>query len=48
MLRKMMTVALMGATLAITACNTVRGAARDVESVANCTEEMMKRGECTR
>jgi len=46
MTRKLMTLALMGATLAISACNTVRGAARDVTSVANCTQEMMDRGEC--
>ena len=47
MLRKMMTAALMGASLAITACSTVEGFGKDVQSVANCTEEMMKRGECT-
>ena len=38
MVRKFMTMALLGASLAITGCNTVRGAAEDVESVANCTE----------
>ena len=46
MTRKLMTVALMGATLMISACNTVRGAARDVTSVANCTQDMINRGEC--
>lgn len=35
MLRKVMTVAVLGASLAIAACNTVRGAAQDVNSVAN-------------
>ncbi|HET9811632.1 MAG TPA: hypothetical protein VFP53_08050 [Sphingomicrobium sp.] len=35
MLRKLMTVAVIGASLAIAACNTVRGAATDVNSVAN-------------
>jgi len=35
MLRKIMTVAVLGASLAIAACNTVRGAAADVNSVAN-------------
>jgi predicted small secreted protein len=38
MFQKVMTVALIGAALATAACNTVRGAARDVNSVANCTE----------
>ena len=38
MLQKIVTVAFLGATLATAACNTVRGAARDVNSVANCTE----------
>ena len=38
MFRKLMTVAMITGTLALTACNTVRGAAEDVESVANCTE----------
>jgi len=38
MLHKILTVALVGAALAAAACNTVRGAARDVNSVANCTE----------
>ena len=44
--RKLMMVALMGATLVVSACNTVRGAAGDVTSVANCTQEMINRGEC--
>ena len=34
------------AALATAACNTVRGAARDVNSVANCTENTMKGGNC--
>jgi predicted small secreted protein len=38
MFQKILTVALVGAALASAACNTVRGAARDVNSVANCTE----------
>ena len=38
MLQKLLTVGLIGAALASAACNTVRGAARDVNSVANCTE----------
>ncbi len=46
MRRKLITVALMGATLALSACNTVRGAASDVKSVADCTQDMMNRGQC--
>jgi predicted small secreted protein len=38
MFQKLTTVALLGVALAVAACNTVRGAARDVNSVANCTE----------
>ena len=46
MIQKLMTVALVGACLAITACNTVRGAAKDVNSVANCTENTMNGQNC--
>ena len=35
MLRKLFTIALIGSSVAIAACNTVRGAAADVNSVAN-------------
>ena len=38
MFQKVMTVVLIGTSLVLVACNTVRGAARDVNSVANCTE----------
>ena len=38
MFQKIATVLLIGAALTAAACNTVRGAARDVNSVANCTE----------
>jgi entericidin B len=38
MFQKVTTVALIGTALALAACNTVRGAAKDVNSVANCTE----------
>lgn len=38
MVRKLVTLVLIGAGLAMAACNTVRGAAADVNSVANCTE----------
>ena len=38
MFQKVLTVALVGAALITTACNTVRGAARDVNSVANAAD----------
>ncbi|MEO6433631.1 MAG: entericidin EcnA/B family protein [Sphingomicrobium sp.] len=38
MTKKIATIAIMGAALVVAACNTVRGAGADVQSVANCTE----------
>jgi predicted small secreted protein len=46
MARKLLTVIFVGSTLAIAACNTVRGAAADVNSVANCTENTINTGHC--
>lgn len=46
MFHKIATVALIGAALGIAACNTVRGAARDVNSVANCTENTVNGRTC--
>jgi predicted small secreted protein len=46
MVQKLVAVALAGACLAIVACNTVRGAATDVGSAANCTENAMHGGRC--
>lgn len=46
MFQKVTTVVLLGVALALAACNTVRGAARDVNSVANCTENTMNGGNC--
>ena len=46
MLRIAFTGLLLGGSLMVAACNTVRGVGEDVQSVANCTEEMMERGEC--
>ena len=46
MLQKATTIIILGAALAVAACNTVRGAARDVNSVANCTENAMNGGQC--
>ena len=44
MYQKILTVSLIGAALALAACNTVRGAAKDVNSVANCTENALGGG----
>ena len=38
MVQKLVTAALITGSLVLAACNTVRGAAEDVNSVANCTE----------
>ena len=46
MLQKATTVVLIGSALVLAACNTVRGAARDVNSVANCTENAINGGQC--
>ena len=46
MAQKFVTVVLIGSALALAACNTVRGAARDANSVANCTENAMNGGRC--
>ena len=39
MIRKLMTVMLIGGTMAIAACNTVRGAGEDLGSAANTHRE---------
>jgi entericidin B len=46
MVRKLTTLLLVGGCVAIAGCNTVRGAAADVNSAANCTESTMKTGRC--
>ena len=46
MVQKLATAAIVGAALVLAACNTVRGAGQDVQSVANCTEDLMKQGKC--
>lgn len=45
-MRKFVTLALIGGTLALTACNTVRGAASDLNSAANCTENTINGARC--
>jgi predicted small secreted protein len=41
MIRKYLGVALLAGTLLITACNTVKGAGRDVESVGQAGQEVI-------
>ncbi len=46
MFRKVMTIMMIGGGLMVAACNTVRGAGEDVQSVANCTENTINNGQC--
>ena len=46
MVRKLVTLLLIGGALGVAACNTVRGAAADVNSAATCTENAMHGGHC--
>ena len=46
MVQKLAAIVLIGAAFAVTACNTVRGAAADVNSAASCTENAMHGGRC--
>ena len=46
MVQKLAAVVVIGACLSVAACNTVRGAAKDVSSVANCTENTINTGYC--
>ncbi len=46
MVQKLVAMVLVGAALTIAACNTVRGAAADVNSAATCTQNAMHGGRC--
>jgi predicted small secreted protein len=46
MFQKVTTAVLICTALVLAACNTVRGAARDVNSVANCTDNTMHGQNC--
>ena len=46
MVQRLVAVTRVGMCLAVAACNTVRGAASDVGSAANCTENAMHGGKC--
>ena len=46
MVRNLLVAAAVVGSLKLAACNTVRGAAADVNSVANCTENAINTGQC--
>jgi predicted small secreted protein len=46
MFQRLAAALLVGTCLLAAACNTVRGAAQDVQSAANCTENTIKTGYC--
>ena len=46
MVQKIATAVVVGAALVLAACNTVRGAGEDVQSVANCTENTIEGKTC--
>ena len=46
MVRKVMVAVVIGGSVILAACNTVRGAAADVNSAANCTENAVHGGQC--
>jgi predicted small secreted protein len=46
MVHKLAAAATICLCLALAACNTVRGAAQDVSSVANCTQNTINSGNC--
>ena len=46
MIHKFATAVLVGSALVLAACNTVRGAGEDVQSVANCTENAVEGRTC--
>jgi predicted small secreted protein len=45
-MRKFLALALIGGSLALGACNTIRGAASDLNSAANCTENAINGYRC--
>ena len=46
MVQRLIAAVLVVGSLTIAACNTVRGAAADVNSAATCTENAMHGGKC--
>ena len=46
MVRKLVAVVIIGGSLVVAGCNAVRGAAADLNSAANCTENAINTGYC--
>ena len=46
MVQKLTTIAIIGSALVLAACNTVRGAGKDISSTANCTENVINNVHC--
>ena len=46
MVQKLTTLAIIGSALVLAACNTVRGAGKDISSTANCTENVINNVRC--
>ena len=46
MIQKLTTIAIIGSALALAACNTVRGAGKDVQSAATGTENVINNVHC--
>jgi predicted small secreted protein len=46
MIQRLIGIAIVAAALGTAACNTVKGAATDVNSVANCTQNTMNGRNC--
>lgn len=44
--KTIVTLGLIAGSLALAACNTVRGAAADINSAANCTQNTINGGRC--
>ena len=46
MVRKMLTAAAIGGLMVLSACNTVKGAGQDIQSVGQCGEDTMDGRDC--
>ncbi|MBB3764232.1 entericidin A/B family lipoprotein [Sphingomicrobium lutaoense] len=46
MVRKLMSVFAIGSLMALSACNTVQGAGKDIESAGKCGEDVLEGRDC--
>jgi predicted small secreted protein len=46
MVRKVVTMVLIGGAMGLAACNTVRGVGQDIGTAANCTENAIQGSRC--